>query len=301
MDSLVTTEILAIASALLTAVSTILITPVAKQGMPSRLLVVRSSFGVLFISLAILALPPETGFGTVTGFGLSVVLLLSGPAFAMGSLIYYRGIRALGLGRAYPIVNTFPLFSTLMAVLLLRERPHWPVLAGTVIIVAGVWLATLDGARDGRRLRLPAGPTAWRWLAIMLGAAFLFAVSNTANKLALNTGLSPLLVNLGRIGCAGSLTGAVGLALRTGLGLRSLPRRSWALIAVSALTADLAGHYLYLLALQLGQVSIVVPLAATSPLFIIPAARLVLKETITWPLVLATALTMVGAALVAAC
>jgi drug/metabolite transporter (DMT)-like permease len=299
MDILVTTDILALASALLAGLSTVIITPVAKQGMASRLLVVRSGFAVLFIPLALLALPQEIGFGTITGFGVSVVLLVSGPLFALGTLIYYRGIRSLGLGRAYPMVSTFPLFSTLMAVLVLGERPHWLVLVGTVIIVAGVWLVARAAARDGSRLRFSLDHAACTWLAIMAGAALLFGISNTANKLALDTGLSPLLVNLGRIACAGSLTAAAGLAWGSGLSLRSLPRRSWALIAISAFTGDLVGNWLYLLALQLGHVSTVVPLAATSPLFIIPMARLVLKETITRPLAVGTMLTMVGVVLVA--
>jgi transporter family protein len=90
-----------------------------------------------------------------------------------------------------------------------------------------------------------------------------------------------------------------GRAWGRSLSLRTLPRMSWALIAISAFVADLVGHYMYFLAMQLGQVSTVVPLAATSPLFVIPMAHVVLKETITWPVAVGTLLTMVGAVLVA--
>lgn len=290
---------LALGSAFLAGVSTVVITPVAKQGMAIRLLVVRSGFAALFVSVGLLVLPRDIGLGTITSFGVAVILFVSGPVFALGALIYYRGIRLLGVARAYPMVNIFPLFSTMLAVLLLGERPHWLVLAGTIIIVCGVWLVAPSAGQHEGRFRFFADHTAHTWMAIMAGAALLFAISNTANKVALDTGLSPLLVNLGRTVCAGSLTLVAGLAWGRSLSLRTLPRLSWALIAVAAFLADLVGHYMYFLAMQLGQVSTVVPLAATTPLFVVPLARVVLKETITWPVAVGTALTMVGVVLVA--
>jgi len=292
-------EGLALGSASLAGVSSVVIKPVAKQGMAIRLLVVRCGFAALFISVGLFLLPPEIGFGTITSFGVGVTVFISGPVFALGTLIYYRGIRSLGLARAYPMVNTFPLFSTLLAVLLLGERPHWLVVVGTIIIVGGVWLVALSAGQTGGRFRFSADHTAYRWMAIMAGASLLFAINTTANKVALEAGLSPLLVNLGRTVCAGSLTMAAGLAWGRSLDLRTLPRMSWALIAISAFVADLVGHYMYFLAMQLGQVSTVVPLGATTPLFIIPMAHVVLKETITWPTAVGTLLTMVGVILVA--
>jgi drug/metabolite transporter (DMT)-like permease len=292
-------EGLALGSALLGSVSNVVITPVAKQGMATRLLAIRSGFATLFIAAGLLVLPREIGFGRVTGLGVALTVLISGPAFASGALIYYRGIRSLGLARAYPMVNIFPLFSTLLAVLLLGERPSSLVVVGTIIIVAGVWLVAPSAAQKGRRFRFCMDRMSYKWMAIMAGAAFLFAIGNTANKVALDVGLSPLLVNLVRTVCAGSLAAVAWFARARGLSLRTLPRTSWALIATSAFAADLVGNCMYFAAMQLGQVSTVVPLASTSPLFAIPIAYLALKETITWPVVAGTLLTMAGVILVA--
>lgn len=291
-------EGLALGSALLTSVSSVIITPVAKEGMAMRLLVVRSAFAAVFIVVALILLPTEAGFGTVTGSGLGVILLVSGPVFAAGALIYYGAVRSLGLARTYPLVNIFPLFSTLLAVLLLGERPGWQVLVGTMIIVAGVWLVAPSEGGKAAGLESPTSPAAHMWIALMVGASILFAVSTTANKIALNTGLSPMLVNLGRTVCAGSLTMAVGRTSGRGLSLGALPRTSWVRIAVSALVADLIGHYMYFTAMQMGDVSTVVPLAATTPLFVIPLAYLVLKESVSWAMALGTVLTVVGVTLV---
>jgi len=291
-------EGLALTSALLASISSVVITPVAKEGMAMRLMVVRSAFGALFVSVAIVLLPAETGLGKVSGLGLAVILAVSAPVFAVGALAYYRSIESMGLARTYPLVNIFPIFSTLLAIVLLGERPHWPVLAGTVVIVAGVWLVGSSGEDNEGHSGLISGVAAYKWIAVMVGAAFLFAISATANKVALNTGLSPLVVNLGRTACAGFLTMAVGRTWGGGLGLRGLPRASWIRIAIAALVADLVGHYMYFAAMQMGEVSTVVPLSATTPLFVIPLAYVVLKESVSWSTALGTLLTVVGVAMV---
>jgi DME family drug/metabolite transporter len=291
---------LALGSAFLDAASSIVITPVAKEGKAIRLLIIREGFAALLISAGIFLLPLEAGLGTITRFGLNVVLLFSGPSFGLGTLIYYRGIRALGLSRAYPLVNIFPLFSTLLAILLLGERPTGLVLVGTVIILTGVWLIAPTGEQSRPRLGSSADHATYRWMAVMVGASVLFAISTMANKVALNTGLSPLLVNLGRTVSAGTLTMVAALTSGRGLGMGTLPRKSWARIAIASLVSDLLARYMYFLAMQLGQVSAVVPLANTSPLFIVPMAHFVLKERITWLLALGMLLAMLGVILVVA-
>jgi drug/metabolite transporter (DMT)-like permease len=294
------TEGMALGSAFLSSVSSVVITPVAKEGMALRLLVVRSGFAALFISVALLLVPAKTAFGNVTALGVGAILLVSGPVFGLAALVYYRGIQSLGLAKAYPVVNVFPLFSTLLAVLLLGERPHWLAVAGTVVILAGVWL--VSSTAEGSRPQAPASTkaSANKWIGLMIGTAVLFAISTTANKVALDTGLSPLLVNLGRMVCAGSMGVVASLARRRGFGFRTLPRLSWGRVAISSFSSDLVGHYLYFTAMQLGEVSSVVPLAATSPLFVIPMARVFLKEVITWPIVVGTFLAVCGIILVLA-
>jgi transporter family protein len=126
----------------------------------------------------------------------------------------------------------------------------------------------------------------------------MFAITTTANKVALNTGLSPLLVNLVRAVCAGALTMVAGNVSGRSLGLSTLPRASWMRIAVCALVTDLVGLYMYFTAMQMGELSTVVPLAATTPLFTIPLARVVLKESVSRATASGTLLMVVGAVLV---
>jgi len=298
MAGTVAIEALALGASFLTGVSSVLITPVAKGGKAVRLMVVRSAFAALFVSASLLILPQTTAFGLVTLRDVSLVFLISGPAFSAGALVYYRGIRSIGLARAYPMVNIYPLFSILFAVLLLGERPHWQVIVGTAIIVAGACLVARSGEESQTGASAPPGTSTYKWMALLVVASLLFSVSTTANKVALTGGLSPMLVNLARSLCALLLGTAMAMADGGGLSLGTLPRSFWGRIAASSLVADLVGHYIYFLAMQRGQVSTVVPLAATTPLFVIPLAHFVLKESVTWRTVVGTLLTVAGVVLV---
>ena len=294
----VTIEAFALSASFLSAMSSVLIAPVAKSGKALRLMVVRLGFAALFISASLLILPQDTALGHITLRDLSVVLLISGPAFSVGSVIYYRGVRAIGLAKAYPMVSMSPLFSTLFAILLLGERPHWQVVIGTLTIVAGACLVA--PGRDESPSATSASPStsAYKWVILLVGASLIFAVSTTANKVALTGGLSPMLVNLARSLCGLLLGTTFAMASGGGLSLGTLPRGSWVRIAASSLVTDFVGHYMYFAAMQRGQVSIVVPLASTTPLFVIPLARFVLKESVTWRTLVGTLLTVAGVVLV---
>src|SRR5574341_1956768 len=58
----------------------------------------------------------------------------------LARLLYYTGITRLGVSRAGPLRAISPLFALILAVIFLRERPAPIVYAGTVLIVASVWL-----------------------------------------------------------------------------------------------------------------------------------------------------------------
>ena len=62
---------------------------------------------------------------------------ISSPALSM--TMYYIALSRLGVGRAAPIgMGSNPLFSVLLSVLLLGERPHWSLYVGTFLIVGGI-------------------------------------------------------------------------------------------------------------------------------------------------------------------
>jgi len=65
----------------------------------------------------------------------------------LGRVFNYIGVARLGAARATPLINTSPLFTTVLALVFLREHITLKMLLGVLSIVAGV--AVLTGQRRG--------------------------------------------------------------------------------------------------------------------------------------------------------
>jgi DME family drug/metabolite transporter len=66
----------------------------------------------------------------------------------LSRVLSFRGIRALGSSVTSTIVNTTPMFSTVLAVLILDERPAPLVLLGVVLTVAGLITVSRGGEKS---------------------------------------------------------------------------------------------------------------------------------------------------------
>jgi drug/metabolite transporter (DMT)-like permease len=62
-------------------------------------------------------------------------------------VLSFRGIRTLGSSITSTIVNTTPMFSTLLAIVILGERPSLLVLAGVGLTVGGLIVVSLGGEK----------------------------------------------------------------------------------------------------------------------------------------------------------
>jgi drug/metabolite transporter (DMT)-like permease len=71
----------------------------------------------------------------------SVVFLAIGGT-ALGFTWFADGVKRLGAARASAFVNLVPVFAVLQAAILLDERLGFAVLAGGLLVIAGVWLTT---------------------------------------------------------------------------------------------------------------------------------------------------------------
>src|SRR5207244_11118117 len=101
--------------------------------------------------------------------------LLSGclqPLFARA--LSYQGITRIGVARAGPLRGGEPLFATIIALVLLHERPGIMVYLGTALIMGSLWL--ISGSRGGA--------AKWRLVdaALPLGAGLVSAISQTLRK-----------------------------------------------------------------------------------------------------------------------
>lgn len=210
---------------------------------------------------------------------------------AIVRFLHYTGIVRLGASRAGPVRSVTPLFAIFLAFTFLGERPDTGVYLGSLLSVAGVWLTS------SRR----EGESEWRTvhLAYPLGAAFLTAISQNFRKTGLLIMPNPYVATAVTITTSlavFSLSLAATGQLRTTFqgDRKCLPFYGTA--AVVSATAQLLGY----IALSQGDVSVVVPLINTNPLFIVLLSALFLRdlETVNARVAAGAALIVTGIALI---
>jgi drug/metabolite transporter (DMT)-like permease len=210
------------------------------------------------------------------------------PAFVR--FLHYTGIVRLGASRAGPVRGIAPLFAIIIAFLFLGERPGLSVYLGAVLCVAGLWL--ISSRRQGE--------TDWKTIDLLfpLGAALLTAVSQNIRK----TGL--LILPNPYIAAAVTTTTSLLVFLLSLLVTRQIrsirmDRRCLPSYGSAAVISTVA-QVLTFMSLSMGQVSVVVPLVNTNPLFIVILSALFLKdlEKVTGLVVTGAILVVGGVALI---
>jgi drug/metabolite transporter (DMT)-like permease len=283
-------ELAALGTAVLWAVSSTL------AGSQTRRVPVAVIGAVQFLS-ASLALWALTGallaLGVVeaTTFGRALALAataLIGPG--MGDLLYFAGMRLLGVARAFPIsMAASTLFTIALAVPVAGEAVSAPVVLGAALIIGGIYLITVrQEAADGAGLRLSRGG-----VLTILAAAALWAVSTVTLRV-VTEGVSAPIASSIRIPAAA----AFAFALARSSGKAAWPfhygRRSVATLAAAGLMGAGIGSMLYVVAVQEAGAARTAILSSTSPLFVLPLAALLLHERITARVGMGTALTVIG-------
>ena len=217
--------------------------------------------------------------------------LISGclqPLFARA--LYYEGFSRIGVARAGPLRGAEPFFATAIAVVLLHEHPTLPVYIGTVLIVASVWvISSRDSGQAKWRLRDAGFP---------LGAALVSAISQTLRKQGLKILPNPFVAT-----ATVTSTSLVWLLIfvcttkRTHL-LR-MKRESLVFFVCAALIACSA-QLSNFVAIARGDLSVIIPLLNTTPLFNVIFSALFLRnvETVTPRIVFGAIVMVTGVALI---
>ncbi len=250
---------------------------------------------------------PHTGYWInlvvgLAGLWLAVFFLTPGDVLAIRALPYFiaagligtvggrftrfLAIDKVGASIAAPIINLNPFISTVLAIALLGERVTLPIIAGTVVIVAGTILLSLSGEQVGFRLRHLIYP---------FTAAACFGTVAIIRKLGLSE-TGPI------FGAAVNMTTALIVFTRYlwASGNRQVMRchgpSLWYFIGAGI--GENTGVCLLIVVLSLGQVSVVVPLSGTAPLFVLPMTWLFLRhvEKLTWRIIMGSILIVVGVA-----
>ena len=200
--------------------------------------------------------------------------------------LFYEGITRIGVSRAGPLRGAEPFFAVAIAVIFLDERPGVAVYAGTVLIVAGVWAISWG----------ESGQSKWRFIDITfpLGAAVISAISQSLRKQGLRILPDPFVATVTVTTTSLVLLMAFLLATKRTNLLRVNRLSLWlfvcaAFIATSAQVSNFV-------AIEQGELSVIIPLLNTTPLFAVLFTGLFLRavETLSLRIILAAALMVAG-------
>jgi drug/metabolite transporter, DME family len=209
---------------------------------------------------------------------------------ALGRTLNFVGIERIGVSRSVPVVNTSPVFASILAVFVLGEVWTPQNILGTGFVVMGV--IVLSTAREAK------GP--WRKIDIVypLLGAVVFAISINFRKFGLMVDNVPFV--------AAAVTSTIGFLfalgmLRTTRGRQvfSMSRRSVGWFLASGI-ANTVAVLLNFYALGAGRVVIVEPLVSTNPVISLILSAIFLRdlEAVTPRVIVGALCTVTGSLLV---
>ena len=185
----------------------------------------------------------------------------------MTRVLTFRGIGTMGSAITSTIVNTTPMFSTVLAMLVLGERPGPLVLAGVVLIVGGLAIISWEGAQRS-----------WRRTELIFPflAALLFAMKDVTVRWGLGGSDSPVLA-----AAIAAFTSTVEIFLIN----RYIHKQQFALPPKQVIHWFVGsglftgGSFLFMfLALNMERVSIIAPLINSYAVFVLVLAPLMARQ-----------------------
>jgi drug/metabolite transporter, DME family len=203
----------------------------------------------------------------------AAILIFVGVGFfqpGLTRLLSYKGIDALGVAITDPIRATTPLFSAIMAIIFLGEEITLPIIAATLMIIAGV---TLLSWRSGS-MKL-AGSAVFLWYPI--AASALAGATQVVRKFGLAAVPHPFLA------AAVTATSSFVVSIVT-LWYVEKSKETWKMnrqcfwwFLAAGVTISLGMVCIYY-ALDLGKVSVVIPISSTGPFFSLILAAIFLRD-----------------------
>ena len=203
---------------------------------------------------------------------------------AGGRLFRVLAIQKVGAPVAAAVNNLAPLVATGLAILLLGEHVTVPILGGTLVIVFGTIMLSLSGRYVGFRVLDLAYPFI---------AASCFGTVAIVRKLGLSTA-GPLFD--AAINVTAALVASTTFVAASGhLASLRCDRKSLGWFVAGGI-AENSGVFLVLLALGFGDVSVVIPLAGTAPLFVLLITYFLPRQAarLNWRLVAGSVLIVLG-------
>ena len=252
-------HLIALSSALCSAVATILIQRGLRRSNFYAGFWINVTVGVVGLWSAVLLFVPRQDYDwrAVPYFVFSGVV-----GTAAGRLFRVAAIEKVGAPVAASISNLSPLIATGLAIVLLGERVTFAILTGTLVIVLGTVLLSLSGKVVG----FPARHLIYPFL-----AASCFGLVQVVRKLGLSHA-GPLFD--AALNITAAMVASTAFVLASGHRRALVCNQESLLYLIGGGVAENTSVLLVIVALGLGDVSVVAPLAGTAPLFVLLLAFL---------------------------
>ncbi len=274
-------ELLTILSAMIWALSSVFYKAGLKTMKPTTVNTIRPIVALFFLVGVIIITGDFKDISNLTTRDIIYIFLSTISGVVIGDLLYMFSLRTVGIARAYPISNTYPLFTILMARLFLGEIITFKLISGAILIIIAIFLIS----EKDFELDIKKG------VIFALGASFFWGTSMIIMKLAMST-VNPIVFSTIRMGIF-----ALFLLLYT---MRyekiefTKVNRSWIIVAIGGILDLGVGIPLFLEALKYIDASRAAPLNGTAPIFAIIFTILFTKEKVTSRIIFGVILSFLG-------
>jgi len=217
---------------------------------------------------------------------------------AVGDGLYVLSLKTLGISRAFPITNSYPVFTVLFSALFLGEQITLSMVAGMALVLAGVFMITRSQPTESLDTLYLSRDQLIKGVAIALATAIIWAMATVLLAAGLTTKLNVFVVSSIRVPVVIGLSLIFCSRRRTLRQAVHLPRRTWGLLFVAGVLGWAIGGSLYTAAIQHAGPAKTSIIGAMSPLFALPLSYFFLHERPTRLVLLGTAISVAGIFLV---
>ena len=281
-------EFYALANAFLFALHNIFSKKALRYSNPPTAVISSLLINIIFLWAVSLLFVP---LSSLTSASILIFVLVGLFQPGLTRLLTYKGIDTLGVAITDPIRATTPVFSAMMAIIFLGEKITPAIVVATMMIIAGI---TFLSWRSGS-MKL-AGSAVYLWYPI--AASALAGATQVVRKFGLAAVPHPFL--------AAAVTASSSLVVSVlTLWYVEKSQETWKMnrqcfwwFLAAGVTISLAMVCIYY-ALDLGKVSVVIPISSTGPLFSLILTALFLRdvERVTLRIVLSAAMIIGGVVL----
>jgi DME family drug/metabolite transporter len=287
-------ELAALSAAFCWALSAVLYKKVLQKTGYLAVNLVRSSFAVLFLLFLLPFIPLQSTVLTLNELGLLVFAAVTN--LVIGDTFYFIGLKKVGVSRAQPISSSYPLYSMLLAALILNESLTVAVLIGTPLVVAGTIITSLASSDSGPD---KSSKSLLRGVLASIAAAMFWSVGLVTYKIALTgNDIDTSFATFIRTASILPFLLVMIIGARESSQLRKLSRIDTVALAVAGILALGVGGVLLFLSLSLIDAARAIPLSSISPLLSLVLARQYSGERVTIKVIIGTILIVTGVVLI---